>query len=795
MGDTAVKDLAHKIKEAEAYCKHGLFAEAVQIFEHLLENEDIDNDTSKFIVQRIKEIQKDIEEVEKIDQQILSSQQANQLADTWKGKGTVPEIIDSAEAFDELGLSEEAASEYGKLLSMNCDFDEFSSKFSDFMFARFNPSNIYDQLAKILKTNKVTENIKAQVLFFFGEAFEKKNNSEVALEYFEKVKSIDPSYPHLKDKLLKFKKKNKYNSKFDYLIEKNLIDSSKLKEARDISKNENKSVEFVLTTKMKISKEEIGKSLSCFYNVPFKTFNPQAKPPVGYIQNLKKNFLIQNMWVPIDWDIKKGIDVIIDDPLNLMKTDQIASLLDVKKINYFVSFPEDIKAYIKLFYEQQESLEDKQDEAGADNLDQFSVSGSFELEEEEEDEIQSLGGTESEVVRMVDQIIFSAYKKDASDIHIEPSPGLKKTKIRYRVDGVCQQVLQVPNSFAAGIISRLKVMANLDIAEKRLPQDGKIKFKRKGIKEFELRLATLPTAGGFEDAVLRILAASGAMSIDDMGMNRRNLELMKKIIVQPYGLFLVVGPTGSGKTTTLHSALAHINKPGIKIWTAEDPVEITQEGLRQVECKPKIGLDFARVMRSFLRADPDVIMIGEMRDHETAAIGIEASLTGHMVFSTLHTNSAPETVTRLLDMGLNPLNFSDAFLGVLAQRLVRRLCKHCKEEYTPDEEKIDEIIQLYGGIEKFEKISGRSLDELRKIKLYRAKGCDECSEGYRGRLGIHELMAGTPNVKKLIKKKASTEEIFSAASEEGMKTLVQDGLDKVFQGLTDVGEIKRVCVN
>jgi type II secretory ATPase GspE/PulE/Tfp pilus assembly ATPase PilB-like protein len=217
--------------------------------------------------------------------------------------------------------------------------------------------------------------------------------------------------------------------------------------------------------------------------------------------------------------------------------------------------------------------------------------------------------------------------------------------------------------------------------------------------------------------------------------------------------------------------------------------------LRQVECKPKIGLDFARVMRSFLRADPDVIMIGEMRDHETAAIGIEASLTGHMVFSTLHTNSAPETVTRLLDMGLNPLNFSDAFLGVLAQRLVRRLCKHCKEEYTPDEEKIDEIIQLYGGIEKFEKISGRSLDELRKIKLYRAKGCDECSEGYRGRLGIHELMAGTPNVKKLIKKKASTEEIFSAASEEGMKTLVQDGLDKVFQGLTDIGEIKRVCVN
>jgi type II secretory ATPase GspE/PulE/Tfp pilus assembly ATPase PilB-like protein len=793
MGDTAVRDIAHKIKEAEAYCKHGLFTEAVQIFEQIIENEDVDNETSKYIVQRIKEIQKDIEEVEKIDQQILSSQQANQLADTWKGKGTVPEIIDSAEAFEELGLNDEAASEYGKLLSMECDFEEFRDKFLDFMFARFSPSTIYDHLVKIFKNNKVQENIKAQVLFVFGETFEKKNNLELALEYFEKLKIIDPSYPLLKDKLSKLKKKNKYNTKYDYLIEKELIDSVKLKEARDISKAEKKSVEFVLSTKMKVPKEEIGKSLSYFYNVPFKIFNPKALPPLGYIKNLRKNFLLQNMWVPIDWDINKGIDVIIDDPSNLMKTDQIASLLDVKKINYFVAFPEDIKGYIKLFYEQ--ASDENQAESGVNNLDEFSVSTSFELEEEDDDEIEALGGTESEVVRMVDQIIFSAYKKDASDIHIEPSPGLKKTKIRFRVDGVCQEILQVPNSFAAGIISRLKVMANLDIAEKRLPQDGKIKFKRKGIHEFELRLATLPTAGGYEDAVLRILAASGAMSIDDMGMNKRNLDLIKKTIIQPYGLFLVVGPTGSGKTTTLHSALGHINKPGVKIWTAEDPVEITQEGLRQVECKPKIGLDFARVMRSFLRADPDVIMIGEMRDHETAAIGIEASLTGHMVFSTLHTNSAPETVTRLLDMGLNPLNFSDAFLGVLAQRLVRRLCKHCKEEYTPDEEKIDEIIQLYGGIENFKRISGRTLEDLKNTKLYRAKGCEECSEGYRGRLGIHELMAGTPSVKKLIKKKAPTEEIFNAASEEGMKTLVQDGLDKVFQGMTDINEIKRVCVN
>ena len=293
-------------------------------------------------------------------------------------------------------------------------------------------------------------------------------------------------------------------------------------------------------------------------------------------------------------------------------------------------------------------------------------------------------------------------------------------------------------------------MSGLDIAERRLPQDGKIKFKRKGITSFELRVATLPTAGGFEDAVLRILAKAGAMKLDDMGLSEHNLSTMKNIISQPYGLVLVVGPTGSGKTTSLHSALGYINKPGIKIWTAEDPIEITQQGMRQVEARPKIGLDFARIMRAFLRADPDVIMIGEMRDHETAAIGIEASLTGHLVFSTLHTNSAPETITRLLDMGLNPLNFSDAFLGVMAQRLVRRLCGKCREEYHPSEEEFEEIVTDYGK-EHFEKTGIKYSDDL---TLFRKAGCEACSgTGYKGRLGIHELMEGSAEIKKMIKNK------------------------------------------
>ncbi len=335
-------------------------------------------------------------------------------------------------------------------------------------------------------------------------------------------------------------------------------------------------------------------------------------------------------------------------------------------------------------------------------------------------------------------------------------------------------------------------MSNLDIAERRLPQDGKIKFRRKGVPTFELRVATLPTAGGYEDVVMRILASAGAMAIDDMGLIPRNLDVMQKIILKPYGLILAVGPTGSGKTTSLHAILGHINTPGIKIWTAEDPIEITQGGLRQTEVRPKIGLDFARMMRAFLRADPDVIMIGEMRDEETASIGIEASLTGHLVFSTLHTNSAPETITRLLDMGLNPLNFSDAFLGVLAQRLTRRICKKCSEEYPLTEDEFEKVVNEYGKAH-FVKTG---IEYSSEMTLQRHVGCENCSgTGYRGRMGIHELMEGTPEIKLMIKQQASTEKIFERAMEDGMLTLKQDGLLKVLEGHSDVEEVRRVCIN
>jgi type II secretory ATPase GspE/PulE/Tfp pilus assembly ATPase PilB-like protein len=333
-------------------------------------------------------------------------------------------------------------------------------------------------------------------------------------------------------------------------------------------------------------------------------------------------------------------------------------------------------------------------------------------------------------------------------------------------------------------------MSDLDISEKRLPQDGKIKFKKYAPLDIELRVATIPTAGGVEDVVMRILAAGEPIPLDKMGMDERNYNVFIEMISKPYGIVLVVGPTGSGKTTTLHAGLHYINKPETKIWTAEDPVEITQEGLRQVQVQAKIGFDFATAMRAFLRADPDVIMVGEMRDHETVATGVEASLTGHLVFSTLHTNSAPETITRLLDMGMDPFNFADALLGVLAQRLVRTLCKDCKEAYHPEREEYDGLVRNYEG--DFDALGFPYNDDL---VLYKPKGCSNCGNtGYRGRTGLHEILAGTDEMRTKIQTRAKMEELREQAIEDGMTTLMQDGIRKTFLGLTDFLQVRKVCI-
>jgi type II secretory ATPase GspE/PulE/Tfp pilus assembly ATPase PilB-like protein len=359
-------------------------------------------------------------------------------------------------------------------------------------------------------------------------------------------------------------------------------------------------------------------------------------------------------------------------------------------------------------------------------------------------------------------------------------------------------------------VARIKIMCDLDISEKRKPQDGKIKFKKFGPLDIELRVATIPSQGGVEDVVMRILAAGKPIPLDNLGLSPSNLPKLKETVSKPYGLFFCCGPTGSGKTTTLHSVLGFLNTPDTKIWTAEDPVEITQKGLRQVQINKKAGLDFAAVMRSFLRADPDIIMVGEMRDKETTATGIEASLTGHLVFATLHTNSAPESITRLLDMGMDPFNFADALLGILAQRLAKRLCK-CKQAYTPAGDELKQILQEYctellntGPFKKDAKSAYENVyrdlaksyaGDKGQFTLYRAKGCDACGNtGYKGRVGLHELLIASDTIKKLIQEHARVTDILAVCLEEGMRTLKMDGVEKVLQGITDMPQVRAVCI-
>jgi type II secretory ATPase GspE/PulE/Tfp pilus assembly ATPase PilB-like protein len=411
-------------------------------------------------------------------------------------------------------------------------------------------------------------------------------------------------------------------------------------------------------------------------------------------------------------------------------------------------------------------------------------------EEEGAEDAEKVSEEDSAIVQLVNKMIIDAYHRNASDIHIEPRHGKNHAHIRVRVDGACQLYQTVPFTYKRAIVSRIKIMADLDIAERRLPQDGKIKFRKYAPLDIELRVATIPTAGGNEDVVMRLLAAGEPMPLEKMAMSERNYKVFTEMIQKPYGIVLVVGPTGSGKTTTLHAALHFINKPETKIWTAEDPVEITQEGLRQVQVQPKIGFDFATAMRAFLRADPDVIMVGEMRDHETVSTGIEASLTGHLVFSTLHTNSAPETITRLLDMGMDPFNFADALLGVLAQRLVRTLCKECKEAYNPSREEFDALVRSYSG--DFDALGFKYNSDL---ALYRPKGCTKCGNtGYKGRTGIHEIIVGTDPLKSLIQGRAKMEEIREQAMKDGMTTLMQDGIRKTLVGMTDLMQVRKVCI-
>ena len=590
-------------------------------------------------------------------------------------------------------------------------------------------------------------------------------------------------------------------SRYDYLLADGLLTPEAMDGARQQAREQGVSLESVLVDACRLSPAQIGGALSRFFGVPYEPASPERIKPVDLLRNIKREYVDESQWLPLE-EGADGLVVLALDPEKVRQSRVVNSIFPKAKPVYRVTtereFAETVDRFFGALGEMGSVSEllsgmDEGEEAGGDPAGD-----------------DASAAADNELVRLVNKIIVDAFQQGASDIHIEPRPGKDKTLIRFRKDGSLVNYIEVPAAYRAPLVTRIKIMCDLDISEKRKPQDGKIKFKRFGPLDIELRVATLPTAGGLEDVVMRILAAGEPIKLDQLGLSSWNREHLLSCVEKPYGLFFVCGPTGSGKTTTLHSVLGHLNRPETKIWTAEDPVEITQKGLRQVQVNKKAGLDFATVMKAFLRADPDIIMVGEMRDAETTGIGIEASLTGHLVFATLHTNSAPESIIRLLDMGMDPFNFADALLGILAQRLGKRLCKDCREAYHPDDEEIEQLLREYCSELQHTDTWRRDPEAARaairtqwaeqfardgRFTLHSARGCPACSDtGYRGRVGLHELLVGTDTIKRLIQEKARVAEILAQALNEGMRTLKMDGIEKILQGITDLKQVRAVCI-
>jgi type II secretory ATPase GspE/PulE/Tfp pilus assembly ATPase PilB-like protein len=568
----------------------------------------------------------------------------------------------------------------------------------------------------------------------------------------------------------------------DSLVYRGILSQGDLDNAAEEVKEGVQDLEAVLLDRYHVPKDTLGAALSDYYQCPYLPYDERTVIDANLLRTLNHDYLKKNLWLPI---ARRGqlLDVLTHDPHDLERGWDVRRSFPGLTIRYAVGLRRDIEQFLKAATGQ----------GAASSLGTIlsELVQDIPLEPVSDPLSGLIDENDSAIVRLANHLITEADRVGASDLHIEPFAEKKETAIRFRVDGTCFTYMRVPAAYRRALVSRIKIMANLDIAERRKPQDGKIRFKLGAQRDIELRVATLPTAGGNEDAVLRLLTAKKPMPLEAMEFAPYVLQTIKSLAEQPHGIMLCVGPTGSGKTTTLHAILKHINTDERKIWTAEDPIEITQEGLRQVQVHQKIGLNFATAMRAFLRADPDVIMIGEMRDKETADIAIEASLTGHLVLSTLHTNSAVETVVRLLDLGCDPFNFADAMLGVLATRLCKRVCAQCKEAYHPSQKEYNDLVEGYGS--RCWKPLGINYSE--QLTLYRGRGCEACLRtGFRGRVPLHELLIGTEEMKQLIQSRARTTEMLTKAIERGMVTLLQDGIHKVIQGLTTYRQVRAVAV-
>ncbi|MEO6306670.1 MAG: GspE/PulE family protein [Nitrospiraceae bacterium] len=568
----------------------------------------------------------------------------------------------------------------------------------------------------------------------------------------------------------------------DTLVYRGIISQVDVLAAVDDSKDGAVDLETALLDRYHVPKDALGSALSDFYQCPYLPYDERTVIDADLLKTLNHDYLRKSFWLPIT---RRGslIDVLTSDPHDLDKGWDVRRTFPGMTIRYAVGLRRDIEQFLHLAKSQGTS--------GSIGAILGELINEIHLEPAIDPISDGIDENDSAIVRLTNQVIAEADRLGASDIHFEPYADRKDMTVRLRIDGTCFTYMKIPSAYRRAVVSRIKVMANLDIAERRKPQDGKIRYRLTKDREVELRVATLPTSGQDEDVVLRLLTAKQTMPLDAMEFAPATLQAIQAIAGKPYGIIFCVGPTGSGKTTTLHAILKHISTDERKIWTAEDPIEITQDGLRQVQVHPKIGLTFATAMRAFLRADPDVIMIGEMRDKETADIAIEASLTGHLVISTLHTNSAVETVIRLLDLGCDSFNFADAMLGVLAQRLSKRICTQCKEAYHPTRQEYDELVQGYGA----QDWSTLGIEYRAAWSLYRGRGCEACNRtGFKGRIPLHELLRGSEEMKRLIQSRARIADMLSLARREGMATLVQDGIQKVLRGATTYQQVRAVAM-
>lgn len=597
------------------------------------------------------------------------------------------------------------------------------------------------------------------------------------------------------------RQKNMPNLKLgEILISEDLVTEAQLQEALKEQKKSRKSaLGEILVNSGVIAKDEIQQSLAKKLGIPFVNLREFIVEP-EVIRVLTAAIAFKHKVVPL-YVYEGKIVVAIENPMDWQVTDALSFNIN-KYVEPVMASPEDINWALQFYYSSEDI------EATIADFDEDEIS------EDEDDSYDSsifsaaetAQVTDNVVVRIVNKIIEDAHRQKVSDIQIEPGMGKQKVVVRFRKDGVLATYYKFPTKYRAVFVSRIKVMAHLDISNKNKPQDGKINFRHFAPIDVELRVATVPTAGGIEDVVIRLLSGGKCMPVNAIGLSSDNLDRMLDGVSRPHGLFLVCGPTGSGKSTTLHSVLNYLNSTERKIWTAEDPVEITQPGLRQVEVNDKVGMTFANAMRAFLRADPDIIMVGEMRDHETASTAIEASLTGHLVLTTLHTNSAAESIVRLLDMDMDPFNFADAMIGVLSQRLTKTLCTSCKKPYTPEDRELEFLAAEYcsEAMADGSRSAPRDEDVIKQIELwrtnfaqkgvftlYKAPGCLDCLEtGYRGRMGIHELLMSNAEIKKMILRRAPAAEVHVAAIKAGMHTRKQDGIEKILMGYTDYTQIR-----